>query len=287
MIIEDRKFSLSFIKALLLCVMWVLFPVALILTLTLLTIPFIKIIPNFNILDFFSNSYLEMLISYMSVYLCILIITKNKWSRLKIRLKGNSNLFWVLGTIVFAVGLNIVVSEIDNIVQLIFPLTDIWLETFNSIGELPVITYILTVVVTAPVVEELFLRGVILRGLGNKYSKTKAIILTAFLFGLVHLNIWQFVAAFLGGLFLSWLYVNSKALLLSILAHAVHNGMSLVVDFLGIKVNGYNVLTANGSAHQPLWFTLLGFIIMAGGALLFIKAKRKNALQITTDTNSF
>ena len=287
MIIEDQKFSLSFIKAFLLCAMWVLFPLIILLSLALIISPFINLIPNFNLIEFISNSYIEMLISYISVYLCILIITKNKWSKLNISLKGHSNLFWVLGTIVFAVGLNIVVSEIDNIVQLIFPITETWLEAFNSIGELPVVTFILTVVVTAPIVEELFLRGLILRGLGNKYSKTKAIILTALLFGLVHLNIWQFVAAFLGGLFLSWLYVSSKALLLSILAHAVHNGMSLVVDLLGIKVNGYNVLAANGSAHQPLWFTLLGFIIMAGGALLFIKAKRKNALQINTNINSF
>ena len=36
------------------------------------------------------------------------------------------------------------------------------------------------------------MRGVIARGLGNRYSKPKAIFFTAILFGFIHLNIWQF-----------------------------------------------------------------------------------------------
>ena len=263
--------------------MWVFFPILILFSLTIIVSPFIALIPNFNIMSFLSNSYIEMLTSYVAVYLCILIITKNKWSRLRLNFKGKSNLFWVLGTIVFAMGLNIVVSEIDNIVQYVFPMSDSWLEIFKSLGELPLITYFLTVVVTAPIVEELFLRGVIFKGLSNKYSKGKAIFFTAFLFGLVHLNIWQFVAAFIGGLFLSWLYASSNALLLSILAHAIHNSMSVIIDALGIKVNGYNIISGTGFVHQPLWFTGLGILIMAGGALLFMKAKQKNALHDNND----
>ena len=65
--------------------------------------------------------------------------------------------------------------------------------------------------ITAPIFEELLFRGIILNGLLNKYknSSKKAIIYSAMVFGLVHLNIPQGIHAFIGGIILGSIYYLS------------------------------------------------------------------------------
>lgn len=79
----------------------------------------------------------------------------------------------------------------------------------------------LTVVVIAPVVEELFFRGIILNGLLKRYSVVKAIVITTVLFALPH----GFTA--LGilvlGSILGWVYYKSRNILLCILIHVAIN----------------------------------------------------------------
>ena len=50
--------------------------------------------------------------------------------------------------------------------------------------------------IAAPVLEEMLFRGVILRGFLRQYSRTFAILWSAALFGIAHLNLYQFVTAF-------------------------------------------------------------------------------------------
>ena len=81
----------------------------------------------------------------------------------------------------------------------------------------------ITVVIMAPILEELILRGVILDGFLKFYNPRKAILLSAFLFGLFHLNPWQFVHAFIGGLYLGWIYYRTKSIIPCIVIHSINN----------------------------------------------------------------
>ena len=84
--------------------------------------------------------------------------------------------------------------------------------------------------ITAPIFEELLFRGIILNGLLNKYknSSKKAIIYSAMVFGLVHLNIPQGINAFIGGIILGFIYCYTKSMKLSIFAHFINNLITFV-----------------------------------------------------------
>lgn len=87
---------------------------------------------------------------------------------------------------------------------------------------------IIAIVIAAPLLEELLLRGFIERGLIYHSGGTKAIIISAAIFGVMHLNPWQALPAFIMGLFFGWLYWRTHNLWLTILMHLLTNGSSLI-----------------------------------------------------------
>lgn len=82
---------------------------------------------------------------------------------------------------------------------------------------------IVTMCILAPVLEEMLFRGIILRSFLLQYSRANAIFGSAVLFGLAHLNIYQFVVGLLVGIFLAWLYERARSLWPCILCHAAYN----------------------------------------------------------------
>lgn len=72
----------------------------------------------------------------------------------------------------------------------------------------------------APLVEEMFFRGVLLRGLLRSYEPSDAMVYSSFVFGVAHLNIYQCVIAFLIGLPVAALYVRTRSLWPGIVLHA-------------------------------------------------------------------
>lgn len=85
----------------------------------------------------------------------------------------------------------------------------------------------ISVVILAPIFEELIFRGMILNAL-TKYNKMFAIIVTSLLFGLLHLNITQAIPAFFMSLVLCYMYVQTDSILVTILAHAGNNFLALM-----------------------------------------------------------
>ena len=86
----------------------------------------------------------------------------------------------------------------------------------------------IAIVIAAPILEELIFRGIILNGLLQKYSPVKSIMISSVLFGLVHLNPWQFVSALIIGLFSGWVYYKTRKLTLPILIHLMNNLFAFV-----------------------------------------------------------
>lgn len=85
----------------------------------------------------------------------------------------------------------------------------------------------ISVVILAPIFEELIFRGMILNTL-TKYNKMFAIIVTSLLFGLLHLNITQAIPAFFMSLVLCYMYVQTDSIFVTILAHAGNNFLALM-----------------------------------------------------------
>jgi membrane protease YdiL (CAAX protease family) len=91
------------------------------------------------------------------------------------------------------------------------------------------ISSLIMLVVFAPVLEEIFCRGIILRGLLNHYSPMKAIIWSAAFFGIIHMNPWQAIPAFLIGVLMGWIYWRTRSLWTTIFIHFINNGVAYII----------------------------------------------------------
>ena len=85
--------------------------------------------------------------------------------------------------------------------------------------------------VMAPVTEELFFRGMMLRVL-SKANQRFAVVATAVFFGLTHGNIPQFILTFLLGLFLAHITLKHESIIPSIIVHMFLNTFVTVSSYL-------------------------------------------------------
>ncbi|MFA5366943.1 MAG: type II CAAX endopeptidase family protein [Dehalococcoidia bacterium] len=84
-------------------------------------------------------------------------------------------------------------------------------------------------IVVAPVAEELFFRGFMLPGISKRFGKGWGIVISAFIFSLVHLQPGALVPIFLLGLLLAWLYIKTKSIWPCIFAHFTYNSIAFVI----------------------------------------------------------
>ena len=108
------------------------------------------------------------------------------------------------------------------IVELI-PMPDIIKKALEEFGQMNGVFGFLSIVVAAPILEELIFRGVMLDGLLKRYSPMKSILVSAIMFGIVHLNPWQFVTALFIGILSGWVYYRTRSLTLSVIIHMAVN----------------------------------------------------------------
>ena len=95
----------------------------------------------------------------------------------------------------------------------------------------------LSIVVAAPLLEEIVFRGVILEGLLKNYSPAKAIIWSSVIFSIAHLNLWQAVGTFSFGLLMGWVYWKSNSIIPGMVIHFVNNlvGYLMISDTGGVS----------------------------------------------------
>jgi hypothetical protein len=167
----------------------------------------------------------------------------------------------------FTLGSVAVLSQIDSLLRLL-PSPDWWDELLRTIDQtmLDMIreSYwpaVIALVVMAPITEELFFRGLVLRGFRLRYSKRKAIVLSSLLFAITHLTPNQFLSAFAIGLFLAWIVLETGSLWLGLFVHAVANGSGVLAAGMGMQAPP----GTEQPALLPWWTTIAGLTLLAAG----------------------
>lgn len=162
-------------------------------------------------------------------------------------------------------GAAIVLSEVDNLCRWLLPpprwVVEMMAEIFLVRGRFGSMFF--TIVVVAPLMEELLFRGLILRGLLGRFRPWVAVLLSAMLFGLMHVNPWQMVPTFFLGLVFGWFYLRTGSLWPCVAAHALNNLLFLVVisgPFGWWEPTQVEELAT--ATFQPWWLDVMG-----GGAL--------------------
>lgn len=85
------------------------------------------------------------------------------------------------------------------------------------------------------ILEEAMFRGILLRGLLTRYSITTSIVVSALLFGLIHVQPIQIITGVFVGLLLGIVFVKTHSLLYTIILHFAANAMVWIEHLIGIK----------------------------------------------------
>jgi len=159
-------------------------------------------------------------------------------------------------------GIVLAVWTLQSVLEQLFPMAR-WQQAMFDQMMSNGLASVVTGCVIAPVLEEMLFRGIILRSFLHQYSRRDAILGSAFLFGLAHLNIYQFAVGVALGCISGWLYERTRSLWPCILLHASYNSLVTIIYF---------VLTGQGveAAWQPsaaFWaiafaFAFLGMFLL-------------------------
>lgn len=190
--------------------------------------------------------------------------------------------FW-LPALVCSIGTLGLAFIMDGLSSLILPdISDELDKALRNLTEGNFIICFLSVSVMAPLLEEWFIRGLVLRGLLNARNRKGgrlmnpwwAITISAAIFALIHMNIWQALPAFTLGFVFGIVYYKTGSLKLTILMHFVNNTVALIIahiDTLKEAKGWWEVM------DMPLYLALLGVasLLVAGLVLFFLRMPAK------------
>ncbi|MDB4089042.1 CPBP family intramembrane metalloprotease [Flavobacteriales bacterium] len=143
-----------------------------------------------------------------------------------------------------------------------------YIISFRSSGN--IIATIVLMAILPAVGEELFFRG-ILQKIFIQWTKKNwvGILITAFIFSAIHLQFLTFLPRFFMGIMLGYLFVWSKNLLIPIIAHLLHNLISILV-----AINS-ETPEMEGSEFSNLWLVVISFFVMIGISYRYYSISRK------------
>lgn len=123
-----------------------------------------------------------------------------------------------------------------------------------------------TVGICAALFEEFVFRGIIERGLLANGSPIKAILWSAVLFALVHMNPWQAIPAFVFGIFMGWVYYRTHCLWATIFLHFVNNTSATILPYLYPELDSadsYRELFSSTSSYYMAVAISIGILAIA------------------------
>jgi sodium transport system permease protein len=186
--------------------------------------------------------------------------------RRTLRLYGPRPRYLAAG-VALALTLNPLVNELRPVVERLFPISQAVQEAFAEMlkNKVPNLGVALLLFALIPAVcEELAFRGFILSGLERGHSTRTAILLSALLFGFMHVLLSLFQQLFnatLLGLVLGLLAVRSGSIVPGIVFHALNNGLAVVMGTV-VSAHTYPRLArllyrnAEGQLYHWSWVAL-------------------------------
>jgi len=192
------------------------------------------------------------------------------------------------GKIMILISVAVIAMQIGIVVPIVnlIPMPEFMEKVFLEFAKRNGVYSFIAIVIAAPILEELIFRGIILDGFLKRYSPVKAILVSSMLFGVLHLNPWQFIAALIVGIFSGWVYYETKKLTLSILIHLVNNLLAFGSTYLlGAEAFSDMSLTELYGGPFNLFAITLGAVVVAVVCVYFLM--QDMALQRSkNDTNN-
>ncbi|NCC98191.1 MAG: CPBP family intramembrane metalloprotease [Bacteroidia bacterium] len=123
-----------------------------------------------------------------------------------------------------------------------FPIAQLYRNITNHAYTPDNIYIILGAITFAPIFEEFLFREILLKGLSSRYSKWLSILITGVFFGLLHFSpseIAVIAVAIALGIYLSWVYYQTKNLGACIVLHFIANSTAILLPMLYMVIGNY------------------------------------------------
>ncbi|RLQ93587.1 CPBP family intramembrane glutamic endopeptidase [Falsibacillus albus] len=127
-------------------------------------------------------------------------------------------------------------------------------------------------IVLAPIIEELFFRGILLQSWGVRWGVKRAIILSSFTLSVLHFSS-QFLDLFVGSIVLSVLFLKYKSLIIPILFHTINNQIAQLTNFFNRGSSSNESITIE-QAKAAGWVGAILFIVSFCIYVIYLKKSR-------------
>ncbi|NER21065.1 MAG: CPBP family intramembrane metalloprotease [Symploca sp. SIO1C2] len=126
---------------------------------------------------------------------------------------------------------------------------------------------VITVVVVAPITEELLFRGILLHRWTAKWGITPALLLTSLVFGILHANL---VGLSVFGLMMALLYLKTRTLIVPIICHALNNLVAIGLELLPKDASNTNPADILEQLNSYWWVGMVYVVLSAPWLIDFI-----------------
>lgn len=224
----------------------------------------INICPNDSINRTLAYS-ISMILALLILYR--LAMWKNKTCQFSFKIVN-----WKLIPITFILALLLTILEFIAIITFVNLLPSLPQERGGPVD----LAYLVKGVIIASILEELIFRGIILENFLKRYSYKIAIFMSAFLFGISHLNLLYLPIITISFYVVGWMYSHTRSLVHCIFYHATANAISLgTVYYLTNSKDSIPASYSGEISSSEAFYLLIAFVISATLLMLCIRYMNK------------
>jgi membrane protease YdiL (CAAX protease family) len=177
--------------------------------------------------------------------------------------------------LLLSLGAMVISDEINILVDMVIPMPDSFLQVEAMLkpdNSLSLVLLIFTVVILAPIGEEILFRGFLQKYLENAWGDiTRAILFSSLFFAAIHFNPYWMIQIYFLGVLLGYLAWKTDSVIPCIIFHVIINSTSLLFTYLG---DSFESLILWHGHLNPLLLVLGGYLFWIG--LKQLKTERRN-----------
>ncbi len=170
----------------------------------------------------------------------------------------------VIAIVTYSISFNLLINILPIPASLLGNTTELGIASQSNLA-----FYILAILIIAPIVEEFAFRGIIMTKLRKEYSSIVAIMISAILFGLIHLmtgSILIVLFAIIGGIIFGLSYEKTGTLFAPIIVHSIGNICDMITN---------SILNLNTS----IIYAIIGVFIVIFITSFILLGKKKSKIR--------
>ncbi len=117
---------------------------------------------------------------------------------------------------------------------------------------------VISLVIVAPLFEEIICRGVILEALRRRGGVLMALVVSSLFFALLHVNITLVINSFIMGMMLGFFYIRTKSIVVPIILHAINNAFAYIL----LYTNSSDITLSDIILNRDIYFTIYALSLL-------------------------